>query len=89
MLDLLSEDDIDFVVLARYVQILTRGFIDACGLNLIINIHHSFLPAFVGLAPTAVPTAGASRPQGYRLLRNRRPRHRSYSQPGHLPRHPP
>ncbi|CAA9450618.1 MAG: Formyltetrahydrofolate deformylase [uncultured Rubrobacteraceae bacterium] len=31
VLDLLSEDEVDLVVLARYVQILTRGFIDACG----------------------------------------------------------
>ncbi len=51
VLDLLSEDGIDLIVLARYMQILTRGFVDVCGPDRIINIHHSFLPAFVGADP--------------------------------------
>ncbi|MBM4760983.1 formyltetrahydrofolate deformylase [Bacillus sp. B15-48] len=47
---LLQEYDIDFVVLARYMQILTPKFV-AAHPNKIINIHHSFLPAFVGARP--------------------------------------
>ncbi len=41
---------VDLVVLARYMQILTRGFLDRVGVP-VINIHHSFLPAFVGADP--------------------------------------
>lgn len=41
---------IDFVVLARYMQILSGEFIRHFP-NRIINIHHSFLPAFVGEKP--------------------------------------
>lgn len=40
----------DLIVLARYMQILTPAFVDAFE-NRIINIHHSFLPAFVGANP--------------------------------------
>lgn len=42
--------NVDLVVLARYMQIITGDFIDAVGCPL-INIHHSFLPAFIGAAP--------------------------------------
>ncbi|WP_255605090.1 formyltetrahydrofolate deformylase [Mycolicibacterium xanthum] len=48
-LDLLR-GNVDLVVLARYMQILTPRFIDAVGCPM-INIHHSFLPAFIGAAP--------------------------------------
>ena len=48
-LDLL-QGNVDLVVLARYMQILTPTFIDEVGCPL-INIHHSFLPAFIGAAP--------------------------------------
>ncbi|MFV0468271.1 MAG: formyltetrahydrofolate deformylase [Dysgonomonas sp.] len=48
--NLLKENGIDFVVLARYMQILTDEFIRDYP-NKIINIHHSFLPAFVGAKP--------------------------------------
>lgn len=47
---LLKEKQINFIVLARYMQILTDNFIKAYP-NKIINIHHSFLPAFVGAKP--------------------------------------
>jgi formyltetrahydrofolate deformylase len=40
----------DLVVLARYMQILSRDFLDRVGAP-VINIHHSFLPAFAGPAP--------------------------------------
>jgi formyltetrahydrofolate deformylase len=46
----LIQGNVDFVVLARYMQILTPEFIERAGVP-IINIHHSFLPAFVGAAP--------------------------------------
>ncbi|NOX90109.1 MAG: formyltetrahydrofolate deformylase [Calditrichaeota bacterium] len=49
-LKLLSEHRIDTVVLARYMQILTGNFIRHYP-NRIINIHHSFLPAFAGANP--------------------------------------
>lgn len=48
-LDLLR-GNVDLVVLARYMQILTPSFIDQVGCPL-INIHHSFLPAFIGASP--------------------------------------
>lgn len=47
---LLKEKGVDFIVLARYMQILTDEFIKEYP-NRIINIHHSFLPAFVGAKP--------------------------------------
>ncbi|MBA3585042.1 MAG: formyltetrahydrofolate deformylase [Gemmatimonadetes bacterium] len=52
VLDLLSENEIDVVVLARYMQILTPEFVDAYR-DRLINIHHSFLPAFAGADPYA------------------------------------
>ena len=48
----LLQGNVDFVVLARYMQILSQGFIEALDVP-IINIHHSFLPAFIGAAPYA------------------------------------
>jgi formyltetrahydrofolate deformylase len=42
--------NVDFVVLARYMQILSADFLDAVGVP-VINIHHSFLPAFIGAEP--------------------------------------
>lgn len=47
---LLREYDIDLVVMARYMQILSKKMIDAFPMR-IINIHHSFLPAFQGGRP--------------------------------------
>ncbi|APY12740.1 formyltetrahydrofolate deformylase [Seonamhaeicola sp. S2-3] len=49
-LKLLEEYSIDFIVLARYMQIVSPKLIDKFP-NKIINIHHSFLPAFVGAKP--------------------------------------
>jgi formyltetrahydrofolate deformylase len=49
-LQLLKDYDIDLIVLARYMQILTPNFV-AANPNKIINIHHSFLPAFIGARP--------------------------------------
>ncbi len=47
---LLKENQIDFIVLARYMQIVSSKIIDQYT-NRIINIHHSFLPAFAGAKP--------------------------------------
>jgi formyltetrahydrofolate deformylase len=47
---LLQEHQIDFIVLARYMQILSSKLIENYQ-NKIINIHHSFLPAFPGAKP--------------------------------------
>jgi formyltetrahydrofolate deformylase len=49
-LELLSAQRIDLVVLARYMQILSPAFV-ARYPSAIINVHHSFLPAFVGARP--------------------------------------
>ena len=49
-LRLLVEHKVNFVVLARYMQILTGNFVEQYR-NRIINIHHSFLPAFPGRKP--------------------------------------
>ncbi len=47
---LLEENKIDLIVLARYMQILSPDFVNRWE-GKIINIHHSFLPAFVGAKP--------------------------------------
>ncbi len=49
-LELFKHHYIDFVVLARYMQILSSDFVNEYRNN-IINVHHSFLPAFVGAKP--------------------------------------
>ncbi len=49
-LNLLAQHQVDFVVLARYMQILTESFV-ADYSDRIINIHHSSLPAFPGARP--------------------------------------
>lgn len=48
--DLLDAADVDVIVLARYMQVLSPDFV-ARYPNRIINIHHSFLPAFAGARP--------------------------------------
>lgn len=47
-LALMKEHEIDLVVLARYMQIISEEF---CNAYKVINIHHSFLPAFIGGKP--------------------------------------
>ncbi|WP_179333250.1 formyltetrahydrofolate deformylase [Winogradskyella costae] len=49
-LNLLETHHVDFIVLARYMQIVSETLIDKYP-NRIINIHHSFLPAFIGAKP--------------------------------------
>jgi formyltetrahydrofolate deformylase len=49
-LELLAAHKIDLVVMARYMQILSKGFVTRYPQR-IINVHHSFLPAFMGAKP--------------------------------------
>jgi formyltetrahydrofolate deformylase len=49
-MELLKKYKVDFIVLARYMQVISENMINAYP-NKIINIHHSFLPAFVGAKP--------------------------------------
>ena len=49
-MELLAKHKVNFIVLARYMQVISERMIDAYP-NRIINIHHSFLPAFVGAKP--------------------------------------
>lgn len=50
ILDLVAEHNVDYVVLARYMQILSADFCQKLP-GRIVNIHHSFLPGFVGAKP--------------------------------------
>lgn len=50
VMDLIAEEQIDFIVLARYMQILSSDFCAKLP-GRIINIHHSFLPGFKGAKP--------------------------------------
>ena len=49
-MELLAKHKVNFIVLARYMQVISERMIDAYP-NRIINIHHSFLPALVGAKP--------------------------------------
>jgi formyltetrahydrofolate deformylase len=52
LLGLIEDARVDLLVLARYMQVLSGGFLDRLGAPA-INIHHSFLPAFIGADPYA------------------------------------
>jgi len=49
-MELLAKHKVNFIVLARYMQVISENMINTYP-NKIINIHHSFLPAFVGAKP--------------------------------------
>ncbi|MCC5835528.1 MAG: formyltetrahydrofolate deformylase [Opitutales bacterium] len=49
-LEILTGHQVDLAVMARYMQVLSKDFLDRCGIP-VINIHHSFLPAFAGAKP--------------------------------------
>ncbi|NBC84158.1 MAG: formyltetrahydrofolate deformylase [Bacteroidetes bacterium] len=49
-IELLKKHQVDFIVLARYMQVLSSDFVKEFP-NKVINIHHSFLPAFPGAKP--------------------------------------
>ncbi|WP_221583365.1 formyltetrahydrofolate deformylase [Microbacterium sp. G2-8] len=46
----LLKGNVDFIVLARYMQVISNDFLEKVGVP-VINIHHSFLPAFIGAGP--------------------------------------
>ena len=50
IIEFIDEKKIDVIILARYMQILSRNFVDRF-YGKIINIHHSFLPSFKGAKP--------------------------------------
>lgn len=50
MLEIISKYQVDYLVLAKYMRILSPSFVEHFE-NKIINIHHSFLPAFIGANP--------------------------------------
>lgn len=50
LLEIVEEDSVDLVVLARYMQVLSAGVCDRLP-GRVINIHHSFLPSFRGAKP--------------------------------------
>ena len=50
IIEFIDEKKIDIIILARYMQILSRNFVDRF-YGKIINIHHSFLPSFKGAKP--------------------------------------
>jgi formyltetrahydrofolate deformylase len=50
-LEMVRQRKCSLVVLARYMQVLSNEFIAAWGSQNLINIHHSFLPAFIGSKP--------------------------------------
>ncbi len=50
IISLLGKFDFDYIVLAKYMRILTPEFVELYK-NRIVNIHHSFLPAFIGANP--------------------------------------
>jgi formyltetrahydrofolate deformylase len=62
ILEVLGGGEYDLIVLARYMQILSAGFLDRVGAP-VINIHHSFLPAFAGANPYA-----QARARGVKLI---------------------
>ena len=49
-LEWLRSQDVELVILARYMQVLSSNFLDQIGCP-VINIHHSFLPSFAGAKP--------------------------------------
>jgi len=50
VMDSINQHDFDYIVLAKYMRILTPTFVKAYPQQ-ILNIHHSFLPAFIGANP--------------------------------------
>ena len=53
-LEILKKHSVELVILARYMQILSSDFLNKAGVP-VINIHHSFLPAFAGGKPITKP----------------------------------
>ncbi|MDD6177355.1 MAG: formyltetrahydrofolate deformylase [Succinivibrionaceae bacterium] len=51
MLEAISKFQYDYVILAKYMRILSPNFVNQFAKGTLINIHHSFLPAFIGAKP--------------------------------------
>lgn len=51
MMKVIDEYDVDYIVLAKYMRILSPNMVAHYPLGKLINIHHSFLPAFIGAKP--------------------------------------
>ena len=51
MIEVIDSFEFDYIVLAKYMRILTPNFVNHFTLGTLINIHHSFLPAFIGAKP--------------------------------------
>ena len=77
----------DLVVLARYMQVLSGDLLDGVGCP-IINIHHSFLPAFAGAGRYERARARREADRRDRPLRHRGPRRGSDHRAGHRARDP-
>ena len=74
LLELVEELDVELVVLARYMQILSDDLCRALA-GRVINIHHSFLPSFKGARPYAqAHDRGRQAHRRHRALRHGRPR---------------
>ena len=87
-LELIDEGRFDLVVLARYMQVLSTDFLRRAGCP-IINIHHSFLPAFAGAGPYERAKArGRQADRRDRALRHRGARRGPDHRAGRHPRHP-
>ncbi len=74
--------NVDLVVLARYMQVVTPNFLAAVGCPL-INIHHSFLPSFTGAAPLSAGQGTRRQTRwGNCALRHRTPRRGTHHRAG-------
>lgn len=51
MMEVIDSSNADYVILAKYMRILSPEFVNHYPLGRLINIHHSFLPAFIGAKP--------------------------------------
>ena len=87
-MSLLSESGVNLVVLARYMQVLTTEFVGAYPSG-IVNIHHSFLPAFSGADAYRRAHGRGQDDRRDRPLRHRRARRRADHPLGRRPRNPP
>ncbi len=82
-MEILRQAEVDLIVLARYMQVLSPSFVNGYR-NRIINIHHSFLPAFVGASRTTRLFNRGVKIIGHKSLCDGEPRSRSHYRTGLL-----